>query len=65
MKKIMHFVPCYRNYSETFIWNLIDNSSELYETKIVSSLKINNNYDKHDVYFIKGKDTNIYFKFKY
>jgi len=52
---VLHLVPVYAKYSETFIWDLIDSTSKALPTKVLCSSGQNS---KNEVNFISGKDTN-------
>ncbi|MFV7770801.1 glycosyltransferase family 4 protein [Shewanella marisflavi] len=63
MKKILHLTPVYKNFSETFIWEHINDYSSFLNTKVVCAIS-NQPYHEY-ISVIKGKDSNLLCKLKF
>lgn len=53
---VLHLVPVYAKYSETFIWDLVDSTSKALTTKVLCS---SGQSSTNEINFISGKDTNL------
>jgi glycosyltransferase involved in cell wall biosynthesis len=63
MNMLLHLVPIYKNYSETFIWNLIRTFSFEIDSKVICAKITENPTD--EVTLIEGKDTGFLFKLRF